>query len=134
MTRKNLISAVQQICSDCGYNFRTLDKDHLPAQTPQLPAAVLIPPNFRSISGRNHGRITYAVTLYLFRSGAHLTPEQQAELMEQLESEALEIFSQLSVVESVATVDNLTLSPQIHSRIGRAEVSLKADAEVEIIF
>jgi hypothetical protein len=134
MNRKKLISAVQEICLAKGYAFCVLDSAQLPVHTPPMPAAVLIHPTFRSIEGRNHGRITYRVTLYLFEQGARLQPSETCEKVVALESVMLDIFSQLSENESVAVVDNLQMEQMQNVKLGRKEVALTATADVEVIF
>ena len=134
MNRKKLISAVQAICGSMGYEFRALDSSALSSGCQQMPAAVLIQPKFQSIEGRNHGRITYQTTLYLFKSGSRLSPAEQTELLAQMEEEMWEIFSKLSENKSVALVDKLQMEHSMHSMLGRGEIGLKANAEVEIIF
>ena len=134
MNRRKLISAVQGICNAKGYEFRVLDSSALSAQSPSMPAAVLIEPKFQSIEGRKHGKITYRTTLYLFESGARSMPEEVSEKIAQMERQMLDIFMQLSESEYVAVVDNLQMEPALHSRLGRAEIGLKAVADVVVIF
>ena len=134
MNRKKLISAVQAICGSMGYEFRTLDSSALSASCQPMPAAVLIQPKFYAMEGLKHGRITYRTTLYLFKQGSRLSPVEQSEMLAQMESDMLEIFSRLSEDKSVALVDKLQMEHSVHSVLGRGEVSLKATAEVEIIF
>ena len=134
MNRKKLISAVQQICSNYGYSFRVVDAQSLSAQSPALPAAVLETPEFQKMEGRSRGRITYKVVLHLFEKGAKLSPEKQAEQLSQMESDMLGIFMQLSENEDVALVEDLQIDSAAHLKLGRAELSMTATAEVVIIF
>lgn len=134
MNRRKLISAVQGICNAKGYEFRVLDSSALSAQSPSMPAAVLIEPKFQKIEGRKHGKITYRIVLYLFENGARLAPETVSEKIVQMENNMLEMFMQLSESEPIAVVDNLQMEPALHSRLGRAEIGLKAVADVVVIF
>ena len=134
MNRKNFVSAVQGICGSMGYEFRVTDSSALSAKSMAMPAAVLIEPKFHSIEGRNHGRITYRVTLYLFSRGSRLSEEERGNLLAQMESDMLEIFLQLSENKDVAVVENLQMDHSLHSVLGRGELGLKATAEVEVIF
>ena len=134
MNRKKLISAVQQICSNYGYSFRVVDAQSLSAQSPALPAAVLVAPEFQKIEGRSRGRITYKVVLHLFEKGARLSPEEQLEQLSQMENDMLDMFLQLSENESVAMVANLQIDSASHIKLGRAELSATATADVVIIF
>ena len=134
MNRKKLISAVQSICQSKGYSFRALDAEAMPAQSPALPAAVMLHPKFESMTGRNHGRITYKMTLYLFERIDKLSPEQRVESIVQMEENMLDIFTQLSDSKDVAQVDSLSIEHTVHSAIGRGECGVKAVAQVEIIF
>ena len=134
MNRKRLISAVQEICSSMGYEFRVLDSAALSSMSSAMPAAVLIQPKFHSIEGRNHGRIVYRVILNLFDHGSRLSSEQLCERVAEMESDMLDIFSQLSENKDVALVDNLQMEQSMHSQLGRGALCLKATAEVEVIF
>lgn len=134
MNRKRLILAVQEICGSMGYEFRVLDSSALSTGCAAMPAAVLIQPQFHAITGRNHGRISYKATLYLFNRGSRLSSEQRGELLAQMESDMLEIFSQLSENKYVAVVDKLQMEHSLHTALGKGEIGLKATAEVEIIF
>lgn len=134
MNRKKLISAVQAICSSMGYEFRVLDSAALSTGCQQMPAAALIQPKFYFIEGRNHGRIAYQITLYLFDRGSRLSAEELNEKIAQMEDDMLEIFFQLSENKSVALVDKLQMEHALHLALGRGEIGLKATAEVEIIF
>lgn len=134
MNRKKIISAVQQICDERELAFRVVDRDSLSAHTPALPAAVLVTPEFERIEGRSRGRITYKVEMYLFEKGMHNSPEQQAEQLAQMESIMLDIFTQLSENENVALVDKLQMDAVTSRLLARAEIGLKATAEVVVIF
>ena len=134
MNRRKLVSAVQAICGSMGYEFRALDSSALSASCQSMPAAVLIQPKFQSIEGRNHGRITYRTTLYLLKPGSRLSSAEQSDVLAQMEEDMLDIFSKLSENKSVALVDKLQMEYSIHSVLGRGEIGLKANAEVEIIF
>ncbi|MBR5886302.1 MAG: hypothetical protein IKY93_06580 [Alistipes sp.] len=134
MNRRKLISAVQGICNAKGYEFRVLDSSALSAQSPSMPAAVLIEPKFQKIEGRKHGKITYRIVLYLFENGARLAPETVSEKIVQMENNMLEMFMQLSESEPIAVVDNLQMEHALQSKLGRAEIALKATADVVVIF
>ena len=134
MNRRKLISAVQGICNAKGYEFRVLDSSALSAQSPSMPAAVLIEPKFQKIEGRKHGKITYRIVLYLFENGARLAPETVSEKIVQMENNMLEMFMQLSESEPIAVVDNLQMEHALQSKLGRAEIALKSTADVVVIF
>lgn len=134
MNRLKLISAVQQSAMLYGYNFRTLASDALAAQSPQMPAALLCEPKFQSIVGRNHGRITYQITLHLLNSGKRLSPEQRSQGLSTLQQHALQIFTTLSEHSEVAVVRELVITPTANTIVGRGEVGVEATALVETIF
>lgn len=134
MDRVKLISAVQQCCDKSGYSFRVLGVGYLAAQAPKMAAALLEEPIFLRIEGRNHGRITYSVVLHLLDKGMRNSPEKLSEQIAKMESDMLEIMSQLSVCESIAQVSELNISPTAHTVLGRGEVGVTARAEVEVIF
>ena len=60
--------------------------------------------------------------------------EQQAEQLAQMESVMLDIFTQLSENENVALVDKLQMDAVTSRLLARAEIGLKATAEVVVIF
>ncbi|MBQ9137082.1 MAG: hypothetical protein IJX65_00410 [Alistipes sp.] len=134
MNRKTLISAVEQSCALSGYNFATLTAESIAAHPPHFPVALLAEPKFQSITGRHHGRITYALTLHLLVQGAYLPPEQRREALSTLQSHALEIFSNLSTHPQVALVQELTINPTAHTLLNKGELGITCQAEVEVIF
>ena len=134
MNRLKLISAVQQSAMLYGYNFRTLASDALAAQSPQMPAALLCEPKFHSIVGRNHGRITYQITLHLLSCGKGLNPEQRSERLSTLQQHVLQIFSHMSESSDVAIVRELVILPTANTIVGRGEIGVEATALVETIF
>lgn len=77
-----LTTAVRRLAQERDYTFMTGDKDYLPARVGALPAAYLLPPEFRSIEGRNGGRITYRLTLCLMVKGGSMSPERRVEQLE----------------------------------------------------
>lgn len=134
MNRSTLISAVQQCCTLCGYNSRTLGIQNLTAQAPQFPAALICEPTFQSIEGRNHGKIVYGLQIYLLDAGIHLSPEQRSQLIANIESNLLEILSQLSEHEKIACIDELTIEPIARAVVGLGEVGVVAKCMVTTIF
>lgn len=134
MDRVKLISAVQQCCGKSGYSFRTLGTGYISAQAPKMAAALLEEPVFLSIEGRNHGRITYSVVLHLLDKGMRNSPEQLSQQISRMESDMLEVMSQLSKCKDIAQVSNLNITPATHTVLGRGEIGVTARAEVEVIF
>lgn len=134
MNREKLISAVQQCCDLSGYNFRALGAHYIPAQAPKMAAALLEEPQFLRIEGRNHGRITYSLRLHLLDKGMRNPPEQQNQQLSEIESDMLGIMSQLSQCDDIALISELTITPTVHTLLGRGEVGVTATAEVVVIF
>lgn len=106
-----LVKAVQQICGGCGYDFRIYSKEHPPLVTTQRAVALLEVPQFRSIEGSKHGRITYRVSLRLLHRAINLTTEAKSQIISQAETDALNIFTELSSKDGIAIVKNLQFDP-----------------------
>lgn len=72
-----LTTAVQRAAQQLGYTFMTGDRSSLPVRVATLPGAYMLPPEFRSIEGRNGGKITYRLTLCLMAKGWNAPPEER---------------------------------------------------------
>ena len=134
MNRKRLISAVQEICSSKGYEFRVLDSAALSSMSSAMPAAVLIQPKFHSIEGHNHGHITYKVKLSLLREGRKLSPEERASAVAFMEQSLLDIVEALSDTPLVAAVEELTISACSPRSTPHGAIGACATAQIVTIF
>lgn len=134
MNRAFLCSAIEGVVSERGYDFSICEKSYYPTIVCRYPAAFMSQPEFVRQEGRNHGRITYNVSLRLARQGAKLTPKERNALLAEMEEQMTEIFIELSRDKSVAVVDNLTIKPLSEAVDVHGAVSLEANADVETIF
>lgn len=130
MNRAILSSAIEDLVSGFGYEFNQDDSTRYPTTICRYPAAFMSQPEFSSIEGRKHGRITYSISLHLAQQGAKLSPIERNDLLTEMEQQMLNIFTELSREEYVAVVEGLqisTTSPAIDNHgalaiIGKAKV------------
>ncbi len=106
-----LRGAIEEAVSTCGYTLTEGAEHYLPTSICTYPAAHLLPPEFHSIEGRNHGKITYSIELRLFHQGAKLSPSERSERLDAMEVDMVEIFTLLSNYERVLSVEDLTIAP-----------------------
>ena len=134
MNRAFLCSAIEGLVSQCGYHFKIGDKSHYPTTVCRSPAAFMTHPEFESIEGRRHGRITHKVTLKLAQQGAKLSSSERNALLNTMEEELLELFVALSKTERVAVVDKLTIAPCSEAIDAHGALAIEAEAYVTTIF
>ena len=134
MNRAFLCSAIEGLVSQCGYHFKLGDESHYPTTVCRYPAAFMTQPEFESIEGRRHGRITYKVTLKLVHQGAKLASSERNTLLNTMEEEIIEIFAALSQTERVAVVDKLTIAPSAEAIDAHGALAIEAEAYVTTIF
>lgn len=134
MNRSLLVDALRNIVAAKGYEFHSASPEHISSLVRSYPAALLPQPEFREMEGRNHGKITYRLTLYLMAAGAKLRPDAMTETFDALETDALEIFSELSSDGNVAAVEELTVTPQQRPLTSHGDVSVAVGADVVCIF
>lgn len=128
-----LTTAVQRAAQKLGYRFMAGERDYLPARVATLPAAYLLPPEFRSMEGRKGGKITYRLTLCLMAKGWNAPPEERVVQLERLENNALEIFTALSNEGRVLAVEELSFALTPNSLTTRGDIALTATANVLIV-
>lgn len=133
MNRTLLCSAIEGLVSKCGYNFQLSDKAYYPTTVCRYPAAFMSQPEFSSLEGRKHGRITYKVSLTLAKQGAKQSPEERNSSLSTMEEQAMNIFVELSQNEHVAVVEELTIVPCSEVDTHGA-ITIKAEAKVVTIF
>ncbi len=134
MNRAILCSAIEGLSSQYGYHFHLNDEAYYPTTVSRYPAAFMTQPKFESIEGRQHGRISYKVSLRLARQGAKLSPTERNELLCRMEEELVEIFVDLSKEERVAIVNSLSISPCTESIDNHGAIALEAKAHITTIF
>lgn len=128
-----LTTAVQRAAQKLGYRFMAGERDYLPARVATLPAAYLLPPEFRSMEGRNGGKITYRLTLCLMAKSWNTPPEERVVQLERLENNALEIFTALSNEGRVLAVEELSFALTPKSLTTRGDIALTATANVLVV-
>ena len=133
MNRALLCGAMEGLVSEYGYDFTLHDKSYYPTTISRYPAAFMSQPEFSSIEGRNHGRITYKISLTLARQAAKLTPAERNEVFNRMEEEMSKIFLELSQSDFVAVVKNLTIKT-LDGIDAHGAVATEAQAYVETIF
>lgn len=133
MNRTLLCSAIEGLVSKCGYNFQLSDKAYYPTTVCRYPAAFMSQPEFSSLEGRKHGRITYKVSLTLAKQGAKQSPEERNTSLSTMEEHAMNIFVELSQNERVAVVEELSIVP-CGEVDAHGAITVKAEAQVVTIF
>ncbi len=134
MNRTFLCGAIEGLASEYGYNFQQGDKSHYPTTVCRYPSAFLVQPEFVSIEGRKHGRITYHISFFLAKQGAKLSPAEINSTLNEMEQEMTDIFINLSKTERVAVVENLTIAPAAGVIDNHGGLNLVAEADVTTIF
>lgn len=134
MNRAFLCSAIEGLATECGYHFQLNNEACYPTTICRYPAAFMAQPEFASVEGRRHGRITYKVSLRLARLGAKLSPSERNAMLDDMEREAMELFVALSQERIVAVVDELTISPLHETADFHGAVAIEAKALITTIF
>ncbi len=134
MNRTYLLSAVESIAAENGYEFHSADDRYISQRVTAYPAIWLSPPEFRSMEGRSNGKITYAVTLHALDAGAKLSPEERNGAWARMEHDLVELFASLSERSRVVSVENLRIRAADSTLTTHGEVSATATAEVVTFF
>ena len=133
MNCAQLERALRILSESRGYSFHSLPSARI-AEVTHLPAAVLEPPTVASVEAKRHGRISYEVTLHLLCPAARASASQRSEYLERMESELLEIFTQLSDDECVIAIEDLGMTPREYAFTAHGEISQTARAKVVTFF
>ncbi len=134
MNRKKLIQAVERIATADGYHFHATDERHMSQAVDAYPTMWLTPPVFSAMEGRNHGKITYSVTLHALEAGAKLPPENREDVWAVLESDVMELFSTLSQEDFVVAVEGLKIRHTSQTLTPHGEIAATATADVITFF
>lgn len=134
MNRANIYSAVEHLSSLYGYDFASAAETLLPSLVRQMPTVLMTPPEFHSMEGRKHGRITYRVKLLLIHGAAKASPHERAELLDTMERDALDIFSELCDEHFVAAVEELSMAPATKPITNYGDIALTVAANIVTIF
>ena len=133
MNRAILCSAIEGLASKYGYSFQLNDELCYPATISRYPAAFMSRPKFEKMEGRQHGRITYNLSLILAQNGAKLSPQERSERFAEMEQEMMQLFVELSKEGCVAVVDNLSITPK-EAVDTHGAIAIEGRADVETIF
>ena len=134
MNNLQLAQTLRDLSVYLDYNFNEGEQSAMSQCIRQYPAAWLNPPALHSVEGREHGRITYDVTLHLTDAGAKLSPEARNRRAAEMEKDMLEIFTRLSETSNVIAVENLTIAPRTFALTSHGEISQTANARVITCF
>lgn len=134
MNRASLCRAVERLSSAAGYDVVCATAQTLPSLVRQYPVALVVPPEFREKEGRNHGRVTYRLTMHLLHGAAKLSPAERATLHGRMEHDALTIFSGLSLEPFVAAVEQLSMAVAAKPMTNHGDTALTVTADVVTIF
>ena len=113
MNRTYLLDAVESIAAENGYEFHSADDRYM---------------------GRNHGKITYSVTLHALDAGAKLSPAERNGAWAHLEHDLVDLFTALSKKSLVLAVENLAIRAADSTLTTHGEVSATATADVVTFF
>lgn len=130
MNRQFILDAVEQAATARGYSFHSDSDVGLKLPRSAYPAVWLNPPQFVSKQGRTHGKVTYSLTMHLMGRGVKLNAAQRAQAWEQMEDDALEIFSIVSQGDKVVAVNGLKIRSGDIALASNGEVVTTATAEV----
>ena len=134
MNRTYLLNAVESIAAENGYEFHSADDRYMSQHIAAYPAMWLSPPQFSSMEGRSHGKITYSMTLHALDAGAKLSPVERNGAWARLEHDLVELFTSLSRKSLVLAVENLAVRAADSTLTTHGEVSATATADVVTFF
>lgn len=134
MNRVSLSNAMQALATERGYDFHAISAEYMPAIVSQKPTLIMLHPEFKSIQGRQHGKVTYSLTLHLMQNGAKASPNERIHLIDHLEDEILEMLSDLSNHDSITTIEQVSISPSALKLTVAGEVAVTATCEVTCLF
>lgn len=134
MNREVIIEAIEQAATKGGYMFHSDEEQQMPVAVKSYPALWLVPPQFSSIEGRKHGKVTYAVKLHMMHEGAKFTGQQRNQKWKQMEDEVIEIFASVSQHERVVAVNNLKMGNNSKTHSTHGELVVTATADVVTFF
>ena len=134
MNRASLERAVQELSESLGYPFHSAPEAYMARQIGSLPAAWLLPVQLHAVEGTRHGRVSYDLTLHLLDRGISLPPADRSRRWDEMEHDALELFTRLTEAPCVVAVENLTLRPRTYALTNHGEIALTATARVITCF
>ena len=133
MNCAQLESALRDLSESLGYSFSLLPANRI-AEINKFPRAVLEPPTIAKVEGRGHGRISYNIHLHLMKRAARLSAEERFDLLNEMESDMLDILTDLSESEQVIVVEDIGITPQEYALTTHGELSQNAQAKVVLYF
>lgn len=131
MMIKQLVTVVEQICSQMGYSFCCGTQKQINSTVKKLPTAWMEFPAISKIVGREKGTITYEVSLYLMKQADLKNAiDQNVEL----EDHAISIYNELAKNQIVRAVDDLETSFEYMKFPPLGEVSIHLEFEISLDF
>ncbi len=130
MNLKAIKNAISEAVERYTYPFHCGDIAVLPKEVKSLPAAWLEPPRVQEVDGRQHGRITYQVRLHLLRGVERLAAQQVEVVLQRMEREIIEVFSELSQKTEIIAVERLTVQPRYFGVSGKGDLAITGDARI----
>lgn len=134
MNRDYLLQAVEGIATTNGYSFFSDSDERMSQQINTYPALWLSPPQFTAMEGRNHGKVTYSVTMHALKDGAKLSPAERRKAWLELECDLVEMLAQLSEQERILCVERLKVKHSSSTLTSHGEVAATATADVITFF
>ena len=110
--------------------FFTGTAEYLAAVVDRYPALFVETPQFRSMEGVSHGRITYRLVLHVLDAAAGHSAERRNQSIDIGEGLALTLLTQLSLAPSIVAVENISIRPSMLKLTGHGDVSVTAVADI----
>lgn len=95
---------------------------------------VLEPPSVANVDGRGHGRISYNITLHALALAARLSAAERSEIQQKMESDMLDMLTELSESDRVIEVEQVGITPREFAFTTHGEISQTARAVVVTYF
>ncbi len=134
MNRTQIESAVSTLALRQGYTPLISSKSELEAQIVGYPLAWIEPLKMLSIEGRSRGTMRHSLTLTLLDDYLGKSPANRCERLTQLESDALDILTQLSLTEGVIEIESMTISPSLTATTRYGDIAQVCSAIVTTYF
>lgn len=132
--RKKLIEAIKAAFLSEGYGFFQGFADKIQGSELTLPALWLTPIEVAGMSGRNDGKVTYKIVLYLFVQNEQYDEQQKEEKWEKLERIARKGIATLPIISDVISTDKVTIKPDEFALTSFGELSQTVTFLADVYF
>ncbi len=130
MRHTQIQSALSSLAQERGYMALVTDKEHLDSLVEGFPIAWLKPIELVEKTGRCSGRIKYRIELALADIYS-LQPNELANTkLGEMESDMLDILTQLSMEEGVVEVTNICVKPRTSPVTKHKDISQCCTADI----